>query len=191
MTFEELVVKARSFRRFAQRRRISRETLLELVNLARRVPSGGNRQPLRYMLIHEATDCARMFRHLHWAAALKDWGGPKEGERPVAYIVILTDIEITRAPDCDAGIAAQTIQLGATDRGLGACMLGAIERPKIRVEFKIPERYEIVLVLALGTPAEEVVLEDAASGDAVTYYRDAEDVHHVPKRPLGDIVMEW
>jgi hypothetical protein len=70
-------------------------------------------------------------------------------------------------------------------------MLGAIERPKIKVAFKIPDRYEIVLVVALGTPAEEVVLEDAASGDAVTYYRDPQDVHHVPKRPMSDIVMEW
>jgi len=189
MNLEELVVKARSFRRFAQSKRIQAAALLDLVNLARRTPSAGNRQPLRYVLVHEESDCARLFKHLRWAAALKNWSGPAEGERPAGYVIMVTDTEINKNADCDAGIAAQTMQLAATERGLRACMLGAIDRPKIQAEFKIPKRYAIVLVLALGVPAETVVLEDAPSGGDVTYYRDAQDVHHVPKRPLKDIVL--
>ncbi|MCY3018371.1 MAG: nitroreductase family protein [Planctomycetota bacterium] len=189
MSLEELVVKARSYRRFAEPQRLERKTLEFLVNVARRVPSAGNRQPLRYLLLHEAEACARMFPYLRWAGALKDWGGPKEGERPAAYIIVLTDTDVSREAECDAGIAAQTIQLAAAERGFGMCMLGAIERPKIQAEFKVPERYQIVLVLALGVPAEKIVLEEAPASGDVTYYRDAHDVHHVPKRMLKDIVL--
>ena len=188
MSFEELVVKARSFRRFNEALRVSQQALLDLVNVARRTPSAGNRQPLRYMLLHQAADCARLFPHLSWAAALKGWGGPAEGERPSAYILLLADSEINKDAECDAGIAAQTIQLAATERGMGMCMLGAINRPRIQEEFKIPERYRLVLVLALGVPAEKVVLDEAAEGH-VSYYRDEQGVHHVPKRLLKDVIL--
>lgn len=186
--FEELVIKGRSYRRFDQARRITRETLVELVNLARRTPAAGNRQPLKYAVLHTPEECARLFPHLRWAGALKDWGGPKEGERPAAYLLVFCDTRILKDPGCDHGIAAQTIQLGATARGLGACMLGAIDRAKIKAEFKLPEHLELLLVVALGVPTEKCVLEEATGGD-VTYYRDAQSVHHVPKRPLAEVLV--
>lgn len=188
MSFKELVQKARSFRRYKQSQRVSRETLVELVDIARQVPCGGNRQPLRYMVVHEEDACARLYQHLHWAAALKPWT-PAEGERPAAYILILTDTAINKNPDCDAGIAAQTIQLAAAERGLGACMLGSIDRPKIAKDFAIAEKFGIVLVVSLGAPAEKIVLEDPKPDGNVTYYRDAQSVHHVPKRTLKEVLL--
>ncbi|MFH0938865.1 MAG: nitroreductase family protein [Planctomycetota bacterium] len=191
MNFEELVVKGRSFRRFVQEQRVPRQVLVEMVNIARRLPCSGNRQPLRYMVIHEASACARLFPCLRWAASLKGWGGPVEGERPAAYILILTDTTINKTPDCDAGIAGLALQLAATERELGACMLASIDRPKIQSEFRIPEQYQIMLVLALGAPAEKVMLEDVKPGGDVTYYRDAQSVHHVPKRSLQEVLLDY
>jgi nitroreductase len=188
--FEGLVIQNRSYRRFDQSRHIPRETLLELVDLARRTPSAGNRQPLKYAVIHSPADCARLYPHLRWAAALKDWGGPAEGERPAAYVLVFCDRRILKDPGCDHGIAAQTLLLGASARGLGGCMLGAIDRAKIRAEFSVAEDLEISLVIALGVPAEKCVLEDTAVGGDVTYYRDQQGVHHVPKRPLAEVLAE-
>jgi nitroreductase len=191
MTLEQLVVKNRSYRRFEQSRRVSRRTLEELADLARRTASGANRQPLKYLLLHTPEDCARLFPFLAWAARLRPWPGPAEGERPAAYFVILCDKEVSANAGCDHGIAAQTILLGAVERGLGGCMLGAIDRARIAAEFRIPARYEVLLVVALGAPAEQCVLEEAPPGGEVGYYRDAAGVHHVPKRTLSEILVSF
>jgi nitroreductase len=188
-SFQDLVLRNRSFRRFQQSPRLTREALTELVNLARRTPSAGNRQPLKYSVLHTPEQCARMFPHTRWAGALKGWRGPAEGERPTAYILVFCDTKIMKEPGCDHGIAAQTICLSAAARGFGACMLGAIDRTKIRAEFHIPEHLELHLLIALGVPAEKVVLEEAKDGN-VTYYRDEQSVHHVPKRPMAEALVE-
>ena len=189
MTFEELIVRNRSYRRYDASKRVSMETLRELINVARRTPSAANRQPLKYVLAADAAGCQRLFPHLAWAGALKDWPGPAEGERPVAYIIVLCDTGISEDPGCDHGIACQSMLLAAVERGLGGCMLGAIDRKAIRRDFAIPERYQILLVVALGVPAETCVLEEAARGADVTYYRDAGSVHHVPKRALDEVIL--
>jgi nitroreductase len=186
---KELIYKSRSYRRFHQNTRVDRETLRELVDLARHSPSGSNRQPLKYVLSSDAETNERIFPCTHWAGYLRDWPGPAEGERPAAYIVILGDTEIVKSFGCDHGIAAQSIMLGAAERGLGGCMIGSVDREKLRQELDIPERYEILLILALGEPKEEVVLEEVGPDGDIKYYRDAQGVHHVPKRALDDIIL--
>ena len=190
MDFETLIVRNRSYRRFDQSKPIERETLRRLVDIARRTPSAANRQPLKYVLLNHADTCARLFPYLGWAAALKGWSGPAEGERPTAYIIILCDTQISKNAGCDHGIAAQSILLAAVEKGLGGCMIGTVQRDGVRKEFGIPERCEILLVVALGVPAEKCVLEEMKAGAGVDYYRDAEGVHHVPKRSLDEVILE-
>lgn len=185
----DLIRKNRSIRRFYQDVPVSLETLRELVDLARLSASAGNRQPLKYILSCSIETNARIFPHTRWAGYLKDWGGPAEGERPVAYIVILGDTEISNDFGCDHGIAAQSIMLGAVERGLGGCIIGALDRDGLRQALSIPERYEILLVLALGKPRETVVIEDVGPDGDIKYYRDAEGVHHVPKRALNELIV--
>ncbi len=187
----DLVLKNRSYRRFVQSEPVPESTLKELVDLARCTPSAGNIQPLKYMLFSDRNDCARIFPTLAWAGYLTEWPGPAEGERPSAYIIILGDTEVRKEFGCDHGIAAQTICLGATERDLGACMIGAIDRKSLRGVLNLPERYEILLVIALGKPAEKVVLEDVGADGGIKYYRDSQDVHHVPKRKLEDLILRF
>jgi nitroreductase len=188
MTLRDLVLKNRSYRRFHQDA-IDLETLKELVDLARLSASGANRQPLKYVLSCDAETNNKIFPCTRWAGYLSDWPGPAEGERPTAYVVILGDSEVSKSVGCDHGIAAQSIMLGATERGLGGCMIGSIDRATLRAELNIPERYEILLVLALGKPKEKVVLEDVGPDGDIKYYRDKQDAHHVPKRALEDIIL--
>jgi nitroreductase len=185
---KDLIIKNRTYRRFYQDTKIERQTLRELVDLARLSASAANLQPLKYMLCCEPEKNALVFPHLSWAGYLKDWSGPAEGERPSAYIIILGDTEISRSFGCDHGIAAQSIILGATEKGLGGCMIGTVQRQELRKALDIPVHYEILLVLALGKPKEKVVIESVAQDGDVKYWRDAQGVHHVPKRSLDEII---
>jgi nitroreductase len=187
---KDLILTNRSYRRFHQEVPVELDTLKELIDLARHSASGSNRQPLKFILCCDPAVNAIVFPHLAWAGFLTDWDGPAEGERPAAYIVILNDTTIAKVPGCDHGIAAQSIMLGATERGLGGCMIGSIEKDGLRRVLDIPEQYEILLVLALGKPAEKVMIEDVGPDGSYRYYRDDEDVHHVPKRTLNELIIQ-
>ena len=187
----ELILANRSFRRFEQNATVETDVLRELIDLARCSASAANRQPLKYMISNTPERNGIVFPTLSWAGDLKNWPGPAEGERPSAYIVILGDTRISSGFGCDHGIAAQSILLGAAERGLGGCMFGAIERNQLRSGLAIPDYLEILLVIALGRPAEKVVLEDVESECGKTlYYRDESDVHHVPKRGLDEVILD-
>ena len=191
MKIRDLLTKNRSFRRFDQRYRFKHSTLVDLVGLTRLCASSANRQPLRFLIAWSPEQTAAVFPHLRWAGALKGWPGPSEGERPTAYILILRDTRIIGNCEFDAGIAAQSMLLAATEQGLGGCMIGSIDHNRLRKDLRVPNEYEIVLVVALGTPSEKVVLEEAKNPDDVTYWRDAAGVHHVPKRPLTELLVEF
>jgi nitroreductase len=185
----DLILKNRSYRRFFQEYRIGDATLRRLVDLARLSASASNLQPLKYVLSSEPSTNEKIFPCLRWAAYLKDWPGPGEGERPSAYIVILHDTHISQAVGADHGIAAQSILLGAAELGLGGCMVASINRMKLREVFRIPDTFEIPLVLALGKPKEQVSLETVGPSGDIRYWRDASGLHHVPKRSLDDIII--
>jgi nitroreductase len=186
---KELVIQNRSYRRFDETVTIPRETLIELVDLARLTASAANRQPLKYLLSWEAEKNDLIFPHLAWAGYLKDWPGPAAGERPTAYIVMLVDTEISPAAAYDLGIAGQTILLGATEKGLGGCMVASIKKEGLRESLGVAEQYDIVMVIALGKPVEKVTIEAVKSGGDIRYWRDTQGVHHVPKRSLEEIII--
>lgn len=191
MLFKEIVAKNRSYRRFFEKEKISLTTLTELIELARLVPSGANAQALKYMLINSDEDNAKMFPAIGWAGALPEWDGPIEGERPSAYIIVLCDLAIGKNKQTDVGISAQTILLGAVEKGLGGCMLGNIKRSEIAEKFNIDtEKYSIELVIALGKPKEDVRITDVPQSGKTTYYRDENMVHYVPKRSINELIVK-
>jgi nitroreductase len=187
---DDLIRKNRSCRRFIQSRLLEMNTLNELVNLARLSASAANLQPLKYVLCCNPEKNAEIFTCLAWAAYLNDWPGPSEGERPSGYVVVLGDTAITQDFGCDHGIASQSILLGAREKGLAGCMLGAVNREKLREILNLSSRLKILLVLALGVPREEIVVEPLGADGSIRYWRDGRGVHHVPKRSLKDIVIE-
>jgi nitroreductase len=189
MTFKELVRNTRSYRRFHQEIAIEEGTLRELIDLARLSASSGNQQPLKFILSCQPEKNALIFPHLRWAGYLADWPGPAEGERPSGYIIILGDKSIKETFDCDHGIAAQSIMLGATEKGLGGCILASVQRVQLVELLEIPEHLHILLVLALGKPKETVVIETVGADGDIKYWRDEDQVHHVPKRALDDLII--
>jgi hypothetical protein len=67
--------------------------------------------------------------------------------------------------------------------------MSAIDRPRLRQALNIPRHYDILLVLALGKPSETVVLETVGPDGDIKFWRSKDDVHHVPKRTLDDIIV--
>ena len=186
MNFRELVLKNRSTRAFDPERRISREELEQLVDLARLTPSAVNLQPLKYLLSWQEETNALILAHTAWAGLLKDISLPPEGKGPAGYIVICIDTQIAKNAATDVGIAAQTILLGAAEKGLSGCMIGAID-PKLHDLLGLKEQYRISLIVALGRGAEDIRLVETRGNDTA-YYREG-DAHYVPKRPLEEILI--
>ncbi len=187
---KDLILRNRSYRRFHQYEPVATDTLKGFVNLARLSPSAANLQELKYILSNDAEYNKMIFSCLAWAGYLKDWHGPSEGERPSAYIVILGDTTIGTKHAVNPGIAAQSILLGATEKGLGGCIFGSIDREALRSKLSIDPQFEILLVIALGRPLEEVVIEEVGTDNNIKYWRDDQQKHHVPKRKLVDIILK-
>ena len=186
---EKLIKKNRSYRRFNQKKTIPADILKKLVNYARLSPSSANIQPLKFYISNTPSINEQIFPTLSWAGYLKDWHGPANGERPTAYVLILGDTTIKKNFSIDPGICGQSIMLGAVEEGFGGCMIGSIKKEQLRNNLSIPEQYEILLVLALGEPAEEIILDDTDKDGTIKYWRDENDIHHVPKRKLNDIIL--
>ena len=183
---KDLIMKNRSTRRYHQDVPVSHETLMELIDLARFSPSGGNRQLLKYYLSCEPAKNDAIYNQISLG------GAPPKGERPSAYIIIMNDTQLgTYGPtEVDHGIAAQSILLGAVEQGLGGCMVGMINRRELKKILNIPERYEILLVLTIGKPKESYVFEpvDPSTGNVHGWWDDL-GVRHIPKRNLEDLII--
>lgn len=181
----EKIVNRRTIRRY-QRREVPKEILIECVDAARLSPSSANRQPLKYIIVNNEKLLKNVFSTLSWAGYLPEFS-PSEEEMPRAYIVILLDKKISRRADRDAGIVAMCISMVAYDEGLGSCILGSVDRDRLREILRTPETLEILLVVSLGYPAESPVVE-RMKGDDIKYWLDEKGVLHVPKRDLKEII---
>ncbi len=179
----DLVLKNRSYRRFYQDVSIDTETMRELIDLARLCPSAANQQALRYMISNDPEMNAKIYPHVRID------NNPPEGERPSAYVIILEDTGIQSWAHVDLGIAAQTIQLAAVEKGFGGVMIGNIIKDDLRKALDIPEKYNILLILALGKPMETMVIEDQSKVGVGQQWWDKDRVRHVPKRPLDEILL--
>lgn len=188
---KELVLKNRSYRRFDESFKIPDSELIDMIDTARFTPSTVNSQALKFMIVNDEDKCSKVFETLAWAGLIKEWNGPAEGERPSAYIIILCDLALGKNKMYDDGIAAQTIMLSAVEKGLGGCILGAINRGKLAENLEIDnEKYSIDLVLALGKPAENITLVDIPESGNSAYFRDENGNHYVPKRSLDELIIK-
>jgi nitroreductase len=190
MPLSDLVAKSRSYRRFFQNHDVPLGTLRHLVAIARLSRSAGNAQPLKYLLSANRDQNAVIFSHISWAAQVKDWCEPEEGERPAAYVVILGDKRLKPAFGyVDQGIVAQTILLGAAELGLGGAIIGSIRKHELAQRLALGPQLEILLIIAIGKPKDEVVIEPLGAGGSTAYWRDNQHRHHIPKRTLEDLIV--
>ncbi len=190
--FKDIVEKNRSYRGFDETVKVSEAELRDLVGLTRFVPSGGNLQPLKYRMIFAEAEVGKMNELTRWGKMLPDIRLPHPGQYPTAYIMICVDTDICKNPDAvgtDVGIAAQTILLGAVEKGLGGCMIGNFDKKEAAEAFCTNPNHVPVLTLAIGKPVETIKIVDVGEDGSTKYYRDADDVHYVPKRKIEEIII--
>lgn len=190
MDFLALAREARSCRRFDESAPLSQDDLDWLLECARSAPSARNAQQLRFITVRQGKVLDDLFPLTRWAGAFKDWNGPHPGERPTAFIAALMPERGGDLLCYDVGIACQTIQLAATSRGWGVCMIQSFDHGKVSGLLQPPAGFRIALLLGLGVAAEKRVIDDMPQDGSFTYWRDAEGTHHVPKRSLQELVIK-
>ena len=186
----DIIAEARSVRSFDMTKPVDREMLISFVDSLRLIPASCNYQALKYLIVTEKAECDFMRSQTKWAALLPNYNGPDPKHSPTAYMVICHDTSVTENETMylkDVGIAAQTINLLAREKGIGCCMIGSFNIPGVSDYFSLPQNIKPKLTLALGYPDEYPVIEDEKG--SVEYYRDENNVHHVPKRKTNDLII--
>ena len=190
---KEISDAARSIRVYDPSRPAGKDNLEYFIECARFCPSAANLQPLKYRLCYEKEESASLLALTKWAGYLKDVKLPPEGKGPTDFIVICHDKSICPATDytmMDVGIAAQTINLAARERGYGCCMIGSFDKEETANLLGIPEHLTPILVIAIGTPAEEPIICSLPKDGSIKYFRDAADLHFVPKRSVEEVIIK-
>jgi nitroreductase len=188
MDFETLVQKRRTIRRFSQEP-IGLEQLKKLIGYARVAPAGNNIQAVEYIIVLNQETREKLFPLVKWAASLPQGKrAPKPGQEPTGYIIVLLNTKIKKGADFDVGASVENILLGATNIGLAACWMGAIDRKIIGKLLDIPKFYDVKHVISLGYPGEESVVEEYK--DSFKYWKDEDKKMHVPKRSLDNIILK-
>lgn len=189
MKLKEIIERNRSYRRFDNSRRISQTEINSLISNATKVASAANLQNIKYIYSTCKKTNDEIFRCLSWAGYLEDWQGPSPQERPSGYIIMLIRSTIEKYAHFDAGIAAQTITLSATELGLASCLIASINKPLLSNILAVDEEeFSILLCIALGKAQEKVLIEKVVD-NKIQYWRDESGVHHVPKRDLEDVLL--
>ena len=186
MEIKEAISKRRSIRKF-QQKPISREILLDLVDMARMHASGNNLQPVRYAVINDSDINSKIFVLTKWAGYLPDFN-ILPGEEPTAYIVLFRDNRIKKSCDFDIGAAATNIMLTAVDHGLGTCCIGSFSREPLAALLSLDPELVPELIIALGYPAHESRAVSCADGN-IRYSQTADGTFEVPKRSLDDVIV--
>jgi nitroreductase len=182
----ESIINRRTIRKFKQQE-VPKEVLRKCVDAARLSPSGSNAQPLKYIIVNDKNLLPQVFSTLQWARSLPGYKHASN-EVPAAYIVILLDTKIREQAGSDPGIAAMSISMVAYEEGVASCMLGSVDRPRLKQLLEIPDHLQTLLVIALGYPVEKSKAVDL-KGEDTKYWFDDEGILNVPKRRLEDIVV--
>lgn len=191
-TFREIVIANRSYRGYDESYKFTKEKLEEYVDLTRFTPSSVNMQPFKYYVAYEKSNVDTIQKMTKWARALPELNLPYEGKRPTGFIIICQDTNIfsnTNRFMKDVGIVAQTILLQAAEDGLGGCMIGNFNAEEVKSTLGLSDNLLPLLIVALGKPAEKIVITEVKEDGKTDYYRDENDVHYVPKRSLEDILI--
>ena len=190
MNLEKLLEWRRSYRKFDEEKEISKEDIDGILSSIKFASCANNRQFLRFISVESKDKVLEIFDNTRWAASLPNGAGrPKEGERPVYFIAILSDKEKKLKFDgVDQGLVISNLTLAAAERGIGSCIIGSVLDEKMREILSYDDRYTCNLVVAFGYPKIESSIKEINLEEDQSYYLDDKKNYVVPKYKLDDIV---
>ena len=185
-TLRRLLQHNRSYRGYDASFKVREDQLHRIIEVVTLCPSARNQQVLRFRPVM-GDEAASMLKYIRLGGALPELHLPFAGSEPNAFIVICSSVEESKYVDIDLGIAAQSMLLQAVEIGLGGICIGAFDHESLKELLGL--KYEPLLVLAIGRPAERIELKECGEGDNLTYYREG-GVHYVPKIRVDDLIIK-
>jgi nitroreductase len=185
-TLRRLLQHNRSYRGYDASFKVREDQLRRIIEVVTLCPSARNQQVLRFRPVM-GDEAAAMLKYIRLGGALPELHLPFAGSEPNAFIVICSSVEESKYVDIDLGIAAQSMLLQAVEIGLGGICIGAFDHEPLKELLGL--KYEPLLVLAIGRPAERIELKECGEGDNLTYYREG-GVHYVPKIRVDDLIIK-
>lgn len=185
-TLRRLLQHNRSYRGYDASFKVREDQLRRIIEVVTLCPSARNQQVLRFRPVM-GDEAASMLKYIRLGGALPELHLPFAGSEPNAFIVICSSVEESKYVDIDLGIAAQSMLLQAVEIGLGGICIGAFDHEPLKELLGL--KYEPLLVLAIGRPAERIELKECGEGDNLTYYREG-GVHYVPKIRVDDLIIK-
>ena len=148
VSLDTLLRRNRSYRGYDPARAVTREELKKLVEVTTLVPSGMNRQALRYRLVTE-DESDRVLPLVRLGGALPELHLPFPGTEPRAFLVVASTVPENPVIDIDLGIAAQSLLLKAVEMGLNGIIIRAFDPGKLQEALGMD--LAPLLVIAIGT----------------------------------------
>ena len=182
MSVMEKLAARRTYRRFAQKA-VPQDVVDDIIEALRLSSCGANRQAVRLVIVSKPEDVARVQPLVKWAAYLPpEQGTPKADELPTLYVAVVQDASIPGDLATDTGIALANMTLAAWDKGVGSCIMGAINKPALSEMLGIAEPEKLAFMIAFGYPTHEAHIVPLTAETGVKYYLDASRDYCVPKR---------
>ena len=131
MSVMEMLNTRRTYRRFAQKP-VPQDVVDDMVEALRLSSCGANRQAVKLVVVQSPEMVKKVHPLVKWAAYLPpEQGAPKADEQPVMYLAVVQDSSIPGDLNTDTGIALANITLAAWAKGVGSCIMGAINKPAL------------------------------------------------------------
>ena len=155
MNAMELLTTRRTYRRFAQKA-VPQDVVNDIVQAVRLSSCGANRQAVRLVLVQSPEMVAKVQPLVKWAGYLPpEQGTPKADELPTFYAAVVQDTAIPGDLATDTGIALANMTLAAWDKGVGSCIMGAINKPALTALLGIEEPQKLAFMVAFGYPTHK------------------------------------
>ena len=190
MELEKLLEWRRSYRKFDEERELSKDDIDGILTSIKFASCANNRQFLRFISVESKEKVLEIFDKPRWAASLPNGAGrPKEGERPVYFIAILSDDDKKlRFNGIDEGLVISNLTLTAAEKGIGSCIIGSVNDKKMREILNYEDNYSCEVGIAFGYPKVKSSIKEIDAGEDQSYYLDEDGNYIVPKYKIKDLV---
>ena len=187
MSVMDTLATRRTYRRFEQKP-VPQDVVDDIIEAVRLSSSGANRQAVRLVVVNQPTDVARVQPLVKWAAYLPpEQDTPKADELPTLFVAVVKDTAIPGDPATDIGIALANMTLAAWDKGVGSCIMGAINKPALSELLGIAAPEKLAFMVALGYPTHAARVVPMTEKTGIKYYLDENGDYCVPKRSVEEL----
>ncbi len=148
---------------------VSKETVIRILEAARRAPSWANKQCWRFIVVDSQVE--------------KKIIGKASGQANIAkaceeapYIIVLCanskESGVKNGMEYfmfDCGLAMENLVLTAQSEGLSTCIVGWFDEKAVKAVLKIPEDFKVVAFTPLGYGNEKLIIRSRKKQDETVY----------------------